>query len=234
MIDLNATINDRTVSSDLVSPDMASGASLLIAEGGRFLLAARPPQRVEDRTVLALTGVGGWVEPGESFSEALAREAIEETGSTIRLLDLHQTLVIRSPEQRELLCFVRETGPAALVFRRHGTPAFEPWSDEYQSIVAVAVYAGMLTSRPRIVAQDEHPFFMWLYPEQMIDLADSDVPLAYLLADGAEILGSPAVDFSRGVVRLTDSIQALISALGPGAYTFLGDIARLTQPARAE
>jgi 8-oxo-dGTP pyrophosphatase MutT (NUDIX family) len=234
VIDLHATLNGHTVSSDLVDSDMASGASLLVAEGGRFLLAARPPQHIDDRVVLALTGIGGWVEPGESFAQAVAREALEETGSTIRLIDLHQTLIIRSPEQRELICFVRETGPAALVFRRFGTPAFEPWSDEYQSSVAVAVYAGMLTSRPKVVARNEHPFFMWLYPEQMIDLSDADVPLAYLLADGAEIVGNSNVDLSRSVVRLTDSIQALISALGPGAYTFLGDIARLTQPARAE
>lgn len=234
MIHLDSITNGHTASSDLVGPDMASGASLLIAEDGRFLMAARPLHWLDDRAVISLTGVGGWIEPGETFPQAVAREAMEETGSTIRLLDLHQTLVVRSPEQRHSVCFVGETGPAAMVFRRHGTPAFEPWSDTYESIVAVAVYAGMLTSRPRVVARDEHPFFMWLYPEQMIALSDTDAPLAYLLADGAEIFGAQPMDLPRSVVRLTDSIQALISALGPGAYSFLGDIARLTQPARAE
>lgn len=234
MVHVDTTIHGRTVSSDLVSPEMGSGASLLVAEGGRFLLGSRPPVPVGDRMVIALTGIGGWVEPGESFAQAITREAIEETGSDIRLLDLHQTLVIRSPEQQDQVCFFNETGPAALVFRRHGTPAFEPWSDDYQSIVVVAVYAGMFTSRPKVVFEAEHPFFIWLHPEQMIDLSDADVPLSYLLADGAEILGTPDIDPFRCVVRLTDSIQALISVLGPGAYTFLGDIARLTQPARAE
>lgn len=234
MINADLTIHGHTVSSDLVSPEMGSGASLLVAENGRFLMAARPPVPIGNRSVVALTGIGGWVEPGESFSQAIAREALEETGSEVRLLDLHQTLVIRSPEQRELLCFVGEVGPAALVFRRHGTPAFDPWSDDYQSIVAVAVYAGMLASAPRVVLADEHPFFLRLFPEQMIALADADVPLAYLLADGAEIVGDTDVDLARSVVRLTDSIQSLVSVLGPSAYTFLGDIARLTQPARAE
>jgi 8-oxo-dGTP pyrophosphatase MutT (NUDIX family) len=234
VLDVDAIMNSHTVSSDLVRPEMGSGASLLVAEGGRFLLAARPPQPIGHRAVIALTGIGGWVESGESFAQAVQREAVEETGSQIQLIDLHQTLVIHSPDRRELLCFVHETGPAALVFRRHGTPAFEPWSDQYQAIVAVAVYAGMLKSRPRVVAESEHPFFVWLYPEQMIALSDADEPLAYLLADGAEILGSPDIDIDRSVVRLTDSIQSLISALGPGAFSFLGDIARLTQPARAE
>lgn len=236
MIGVDTTTNGHTASSDLVTPDMASGASLLVAESGRFLLAARPPVFFDDLPIIALTGIGGWVEPGESFATAVQREAIEETGSTVRLLDLHQTLVVRSPDRLESVCFVAETGPAALVFRRHGTPAFEPWSNEYESVVAVAVYAGLLTSRPGIVAQDEHPFFIWLFPEHMIALADADVPLGYLLADGAEILGTPdpAVDLNRGLVRMTDSIQSLVSALGPGAYSFLGEIARLTQPARAE
>lgn len=234
MIDVDSIMNSHTVSSDLVRPEMGSGASLLIAENGRFLVAARPPQPIGNRSIVALTGIGGWVEAGETFAQAVEREALEETGSGIQLIDLHQTLVIHSPEERESLCFFSEVGPAALVFRRHGTPAFEPWSDQYQAIVAVAVYAGMLRSRPRVVAESEHPFFLWLYPEQMIALSDADEPLAYLLADGAEILGNPDIDLARSVVRLTDSIQSLISALGPGAYSFLGEIARLTQPARAE
>jgi 8-oxo-dGTP pyrophosphatase MutT (NUDIX family) len=234
MIDTNATMHARTVSSDLVTPDMGTGASLLVAENGRFLLSARPPVPVGDRSVVALTGIGGWLEPGEGFFDAINREVMEETGSEVRLIDLHQTLVIHGPGQQQQVCFVGETGPAALVFRRHGTPAFEPWSEDYESIVAVAVYAGMFASRPGVVYEAENPFFLWLHPEQMIDLSDSDVPLAYLLADGAEILGDLDIDPFRCVVRLTDSIQALISVLGPGAYSFLGEIARLTQPARAE
>jgi hypothetical protein len=104
----------------------------------------------------------------------------------------------------------------------------------FYAFEAIAVYAGMLTSRPAVVIEAEHPFFIWLHPEQMIDLSDADVPLSYLLADGAEILGLPDIDPFRCVVRLTDSIQALVGVLGAGAYTFLGEIARLTQPARAE
>jgi 8-oxo-dGTP pyrophosphatase MutT (NUDIX family) len=234
VIDAKTTIHAHSLSSDLITPDMGTGASLLVAEDGRFLVAARPPVPVGDRWVVALTGIGGWLEPGENFYEAINREVLEETGSAVRLIDLHQTLVIHGPGHQEEVCFVGETGPAALVFRRHGTPAFEPWSDDYSSIIAVAVYAGMFTSRPGVVYEAENPFFLWLHPEQMIDLSDADVPLSYLLADGAEILGAPDIDPFRCVVRLTDSIQALISVLGPGAYTFLGEIARLTQPARAE
>ena len=68
----------------------------------------------------------------------------------------------------------------------------------------------------------------------MIALADSDEPLDYLLDDGADPVGPVAFDTRQALVRLTDSIQALLTALGPRAFTFLCDIARLTQPTRAE
>ena len=76
--------------------------------------------------------------------------------------------------------------------------------------------------------------FMWLHPEQVTALADSDAPLEYLLADGADIMGAAEYDSERTIVRLTDSIQALVTAQGPQAFAFLCNIARLTQPARVE
>jgi 8-oxo-dGTP pyrophosphatase MutT (NUDIX family) len=209
---------------------MPRGASLLIAEQGRFLMAARPAVQTDDRTLVELTGIGGWLERDETFSAAVKREAREEIGAEIRLIDLHQTLIIEGPDQGESICMMREIGPVALVFCRVGTPPFDPWALDYRAVVAVAVYAAVLEERPRIVAPEEHPFFVWLHPEQLIALCDSELPLDFLVSDGAEIFGEPRGDRGRTVIRLTDSIPALLTALGPSAYSFLGDIARLTQP----
>jgi 8-oxo-dGTP pyrophosphatase MutT (NUDIX family) len=206
----------------------------LVVEDGRFLMAARPPIITPSRTLINLTGVGGWLEPGESFSGAVMRETTEETGVSIRLLDLHDTLIVHGPDTIEDVCIVGEVGPAAIVYCRMGTPPFDPWSEQYEAVVPVTVYVGALSDIPAVVAPDEHPFFLWLYPEQLIALADGELPLAFLLSDGAKLVGDFAAETERVVVRLGDSIPALVSALGPTAYGFLGRIARLSQPARAE
>jgi len=225
---------DRTIATTFHGPLSGRGASLLVVEYGRFLMAARPPIVTPSRTLINLTGVGGWLEPGETFSGAAMRETTEETGVAVRLLNLHDTLIIHSPESIEDVCIVGELGPAAIVYCRMGTPPFEPWSDEYDAVVPVTVYAGALVGNPTVVAPDEHPFFLWLYPEQLIALADGELPLAFLLSDGAKLVGAFDPGDERVVVRLGDSIPALVSALGPMAFGFLGRIARLSQPARVE
>ncbi|CAN5618130.1 hypothetical protein BH23CHL2_BH23CHL2_24870 [soil metagenome] len=225
---------DRTIATTYHGTLDGRGASLLVVEEGRFLLAARPPIITPSRTLINLTGVGGWLEPGESFSAAAMRETVEETGVSVNLINLHDTLIVHGPDVIEDVCIVGEVGPAAIVYCRLGTPPFDPWSDEFESIVPVTVYAGALVGRPSIVAPDEHPFFLWLYPEQLIALADGELPLAFLLSDGAKLDGDFDADNERVLVRLSDSIPALLAALGPTAFGFLGRIARLTQPARVE
>jgi 8-oxo-dGTP pyrophosphatase MutT (NUDIX family) len=220
--------------SDLVEPGTTRASSLLLVNDGRFLLAVRPPMPDRDRIILRLTGIGGWSEGEETFAATAMRESIEETGNPVRLLDLDRTLIVRSPDDMHLLEVSNEVAPAALVYRRFGTAPFDPWSASFQWVAPVAVYAGVMDSRVRIVAQEEHPLFMWVYPEQMIALADTDEPLEFLLNDGAELIGPVDFDPQLAIVRLTDSIQALVSALGSGAFSFLCDIARLTQPARVE
>ncbi|MEZ4522607.1 MAG: NUDIX domain-containing protein [Thermomicrobiales bacterium] len=225
---------DQTIATAYHGTLTGRGASLLVVDEGRFLLAARPPIVTPSRTLINLTGVGGWLEPGESFSGAAMRETTEETGVSVTLINLHDTLIVHSPDVIEDVCIVGELGPAAIVYCRMGTPPFDPWSEEYDAVVPVTVYAGSLSGRPHVIAPDEHPFFLWLYPEQLIALADGELPLAFLLSDGAKLEGDFKPDNERVVVRLGDSIPALLSALGPAAFGFLGRIARLSQPARVE
>jgi 8-oxo-dGTP pyrophosphatase MutT (NUDIX family) len=225
---------DQTIATTHSGPLTGRGASLLVVEEGRFLLAARPPLATPTRILITLTGVGGWLEPGETFASAAHRETMEETGIGVRLIDLQDTLIVHAPEMIEDVCIVGEPGPAAIVYCRLGTPPFDPWSDEYEAVIPVTVYAGSLEGRPRVVAPEEHPFFLWLYPEQLIALSDGELPLDFLLSDGAKLEGDFNTDGERTLVRLGDSIPALLTALGPAAFGFLGRIARLTQPTRAE
>ena len=223
---------DQTIAMTHRGALAGRGASLLVVEEGRFLLAARPPIVTPSGTLVNLTGVGGWLESGEGFAEAAIRETLEETGVDVRLLDLNDTLIVHDPDTIEDVCIVGETGPAAIVYCRMGTPFFDPWSDDYDSIVPVTVYAGILSRPPVVVDLAEHPFFLWLYPEQLIALTNGELPLSFLLSDGAKLDGDYRPDNERVIVRLGDSIPALLAALGPAAFGFLGRIARLSQPTR--
>ena len=225
---------DQTIATTQRGSLAGRGASLLVVEDGRFLLAARPPIVTPTCTLVNLTGVGGWLESGEGFADAAIRETIEETGVNVRLLDLDNTLIVHDPDTIEDVCIIGETGPAAIVYCRMGTPPFDPWSDEFDSVVPVTVYAGTLSGPPVVIDPSEHPFFLWLYPEQLIALTSSELPLAFLLSDGAKLDGDFRPDNERVIVRLGDSIPALLDALGPGAFGFLGRIARLSQSTRAE
>lgn len=225
---------DRTIADTIAVSGVERGASLLIAESGRFLVAARPPQATDSRILVNLTGIGGWVEEGETFPEAVQREANEETGSSIEIFDLQETLIVHGPNDMEDVCIVGEVGPAAIVYCRIGGPPFDPWAEQYERIVAVAVYAGSLRDELQVVSMEEHPFFLWLYPEHLVALSDSELPLEYLLADGAEVFGEFSNDPGRVVTRFGDSIPSLLTALGPAAFHFLAEIARLTQPQRAD
>lgn len=220
--------------AEIAPPQGTRAASLLLCSEGRFMLGVRTPLVSDGRVLLRLTGIGGWGEGDETFEQTVHRESIEETGSDVRLINLRQTLVVRSPDDITLAGISRDVAPAAVVFRRFGAPPLDPWSSSYSSITPVAVYVGTLERAEAIRRPIELPLFFWLYPEQMTDLSMQDEPLEYLRMDGAELVGEPTFDTSQAVVRLTDSIQALLTALGPRAYTFLADIARLTQPARAE
>jgi 8-oxo-dGTP pyrophosphatase MutT (NUDIX family) len=220
--------------AEVVQSTGPRASSLLLAADGRFLLGIRPPVHERGRVLLRLTGIGGWADGDETFAETAIRESIEETGSGVDLLDLDQTLLVHSPDDIQVTGFSRDTAPAAVVYRRFGTAPFDPWSPRFGSVAPVAVYVGILERPVQIRRPEELPFFMWVHAEQMIALADSDEPLDYLLADGAELVGAAGFDTGQAIVRLTDSIQALLTALGPRAFVFLCDIARLTQPARAE
>ena len=198
------------------------------------MLGVRAPIVERGRVLLRLTGIGGWAEKDETFEQTVRRESIEETGSDVRLIDLRSTLVVHSPEDISVVSFARDIAPAALVYRRFGAPPFDPWSNSYASITPVAVYVGVLNQAAIIRRAVELPLFFWVYPEQLTDLMVQDEPLEFLRADGAELIGEHTFDPAAAVVRLTDSIQALLTALGPRAYDFLADISRLTQPARAE
>lgn len=78
---------------DAPRPTLAVGAVLLDA-AGRLLVVRRGHPPAAGRWSLP----GGRVEPGESLTEAVAREVAEETGLEVRVGGLVGHLEIRDPE----------------------------------------------------------------------------------------------------------------------------------------
>lgn len=66
---------------------------------GKFLLLKRAGDKEVDPDIYS--GVGGKVEPGESFLEAIVREVKEETGLTIPSEKFHPSGIVQAPDPND-------------------------------------------------------------------------------------------------------------------------------------
>ena len=208
--------------NDLIPEGMFVGTSLILRDGERFLYGMRPARLEAGRLVIELTGIGGSLEETDaSYTAGVLREVEEEIGCAVGLIPCAQTLVVRSQDVIERVALEGAERPAAVVFRYHRTPPHQPWTQAGQSALTEAdragcllVFLGELQGAPRPAM--ELPWLIWLSPEQVLATARADVPLADLLAEGAElVLGDAAAPDSDSWTRMTDSQEALGLALGP-------------------
>jgi hypothetical protein len=215
---------------DLIPKGMFVGTSLILQDGERFLYGMRPARLEAGRPVIELTGIGGSLEETDaSYTAGVLREVEEEIGCAVRLIPCSETLVVRSQDVVERVTLAGAERPAVVVFRYHRTPPHQPWhrlaasgpeaggaasGPEGGEQGCLLVFLGELAGRPRPLM--ELPWLIWLSPEQVLATAWADVPLAELLAEGAElVLGDAGPPPNGSWTRLTDSQEALGLALGP-------------------
>ena len=74
---------------------MTDVVAALIWDGNRFLACQRPAHKAR---ALLWEFVGGKVEPGESWEEALIRECREELGITVKPLDIFMEVTHEYPD----------------------------------------------------------------------------------------------------------------------------------------
>ena len=205
--------------SDLVPKGMFVGTSLILRQGGRFLHGARPPRAEGPRQVIELTGIGGGVEDeDESLTAGVLREAQEEIGCSVRLLPCRETVVVRGQDCVEQVALQGEERPAAVVFRRYRTPPHQPWHEDNQGEACLVVFLAELDGQPWPAM--ELPALIWLKPAHILEVAHQDVPLGTLLNSGAELVeGGWGPLPETAWVRLTDSQEALVLALGDDALS---------------
>ena len=200
--------------SELIPSDLFVGTSLILRQGERFLYGVRPVKQDGETQILELTGIGGGLEEEDhSYTAGVRREAMEETGSDVAIVDCPTTWIVHGPEQVELTALTGKQRPAALVHRFHRTPPREPWHADNQGAAWLIVFVGELLEQP--VPTMELPWLIWLSAEQVVETARRDVPLGDLLANGADLITRPgAPPPPTAVTRLTDSQEALVLALG--------------------
>ncbi len=200
---------------DLIPSNTFVGTSLILRRGDRFLYGIRPIMMAGRTQILELTGIGGGLEKeDESYTAGVRREAIEETGSDVTIVDCASTWIVPGRQQVEQITLTGDRRPAALVYRHHRTPPRQPWHPDNQGAAWLIVYLGELQDEPTPTM--ELPWLIWLSAAQVQQTAHDDVPLRDLLLHGAELITRPAdpPPSPAALTRLTDSQEALALALG--------------------
>lgn len=210
--------------TDLIPEDHFLGTSLILPSGERYLFGMRPPKPAGENWMVEMTGIGGGLEVEDaSYAAGVLREAQEEIGCAVQLLDCRQTLVVHPRGGVERVTLVETEGascrPAAVVFRNHRTPAHQPWHPHNAGRSCLLVFGGNLEGDPQPTA--ELPWLIWLSAEQILETALGDVRLGTLLQQGAALVTGERdfLDLTYWT-RLTDSQEALALALGQGTPTY--------------
>lgn len=213
-----------TFLSALTALGIFVGVSLILPGRSGFLLGGRPLRPSALGPVLELTGIGGGVtHTDRSVTDAARREAVEEIGCDVRLLDSATTLIVRDRDHIETVSFIGAELPVAIVFRGYRTPPHEPWYPEHRGATCLVVFLAELLGCPRPSA--ELPLLAWLNPETLCAAAHTDLPFSRMSGE-LSFLSPAACPPGDAPVRLTDSQEALILALGDRALPFYRTLAQ--------
>jgi len=185
MDEISRLATGRTISTGLVIRRSTLG-------GEQFLLAvgAREFWRERDGLLEApVFGIGGRPEPGESLVECVRREALEEGGFRVRVLDSQTTLHLRRGRAPDRLPLGKGRGPRPcfvwtddvyrwdLADRRHAIP--------YLGVV----YRGALLDEPRATGD---PYCVAWFPLDTLAVGGDRtyVTVEEVVSSGGEIVGS--------------------------------------------
>lgn len=210
----------------LIPPDVFIGVGVILPCEGQFLLGIRPPKPGFSLPILELTAIGGAMEASDkSLSAAALRESREEIRCAVSFVSCHETLVIHDESRMEWVRVLGPERPAVVVFRHYRTPPHEPWHSQHKGRSCLILFLAELGGQP--MPTNELPAAIWLSPEQILFVAQKDLPLQDLLDQGAGFLEmQPGVLPRDALARLTDSQEALFLALGETAVWFYKELAR--------
>jgi 8-oxo-dGTP pyrophosphatase MutT (NUDIX family) len=178
-------------------PVKPKGAGLLLFHEGLTVFGLKRTVVENDTVSLELTGIGGKVEPGESFEECAVRECIEETGVSSEIVLSAKAWVMTEGMTPE--AGLSADGSLITVHKR--TPG-------YPLDLEIRVFAARLGTPPKPIEKMRHLFFMPL--RLLKEIALGQMTVGDLLKKGVRIESAAGEEVPEGgVVTFIDS---------PGGY----------------
>lgn len=175
-------------------PNGRVSTGLLAWRAGRLVWAISQRKYWQNdgrQTVIPLVGIGGGQETGETLTDTVRREAMEEAQSRIAIRGARGTLWVNADtgvvEQRDLAAALDGEAAPLLVWQMHlslrnddGTPRELDYINP--------VYEADLLDEPRPGA--ETPGLLHVAPATYLELADEPRTLSELLQTGATYIGA--------------------------------------------
>ncbi len=183
---------------DLGDPGAERSTGLILAWRQRLVFAidsgAEPLGKRGHEPALAFVGIGGHLERGEGWEQAVAREALEEANCPIAIGDSPVTYLCR-PEERPcpLAHRWREPHRPLLVWIANFSLHRGPRRELTPVTMVTSVFRAAALGRPE--PGSEIDALLLLDQETLLATYRAPQPLSALLARGAEIIGrAPAAD----------------------------------------
>ena len=194
---------------DLSSPDAEHSTGLILRWRGQLLFAVEPARRWRQATPGAsasvvfahLIGIGGHVEPGESWGEAVLREAREEAGLTVSLAACGTTYLFSDDGAVSDISARLDwpDGPRPW-FIWSMFPGFEPTPQVRLRHLLTAVFAAVVPDDVEPHPGSEVPAIIAVSEAHVRRAVGQPACLGELMADGARIWESTTVPRSALLV----------------------------------
>ena len=174
--------------NNLIPASAERGAGLILRYRERYLFFLAG-SRYRDETSTFYAGIGGHLEAGETWLDCLQREAIEEIGATVTVIDSNRFYHVSAEDQvRRLGERPGEEHLRPLAFLEIPIPADVPWNQTgHTHLYCVLVYRAALETR-RLPAPADVDGLLLLPAELVAESLDESLTLGDLLARGAELV----------------------------------------------
>jgi len=148
-------------------------------------------RKTQAGTVMGLVGVGGGQEQGESLLETVAREAMEETCSRIRITGAKRTVWAYGDGTAKVVDLEVDEPAPALIWQ--APLNYLDSNDAWRVIDYIcAVYRGEFLDRPKPAAEVIGVVLCGI--DEFRAMLDKPVPLKTVLAQGGEYIGRDLPD----------------------------------------